>query len=344
MIWEDFNESPRSREILPKSYDLNEMKYKIESIFESKLKFDTICKRNQDQRQSMVQFIYHFFREQAERPNLIIQEAYNFLNGLKNHNSDADVILFTLILRNEIDEEFAEPHYQIKFRTEELLRYQLREDKSDISVKDLNQLVEKSKEAEIPLSLAARIINKMYKDDHPNKKVVLSHFGEIEEYSGEQEVKRERKKIKLKKFSTYNKRQKITPTKSKAQNKTNSISKFRLKNLEKNISYSKLEQTILITELKTHRIFLRFVKNEFKRLDPQSLGFIAKSKLKNLIANLYKDQESFPDEKDLLSQMDPEVKNITFSDIVGILSNETIDTQFEMISQLENIYEMKINK
>jgi hypothetical protein len=293
----------------------------------------------------MSQFMYHFFRENAERPQQVIQDVYNFLNGLKANLNNSDVSLFSLILRNEIDESFAEPYYQIKLRLEELLRYHVRNQNEGVSVKELNELVEEKRKNEISLDVTLEIINKMYKDDHPNKIIVLSHFGEVEETEIEAIDKGPQVLNVLKKFSTHNRRQKIKKSKSKLKHKLGNQSKFKLKDAPGMASFQKLEKAVLMTELKNRRKYLKFVKREFRKFDPQNLGFILKVKVKNLLMGLYKNENLPSEAKQLVKKhKESEIKNITFSQVVYMLENSHLKDEPGSMSQLENIYNRNVKK
>ena len=327
--WKEFEDPSRLREINVKFYQVEDLRDKIQSILQKKLKYDEACRREGGQRKSMAQFLFQFFRNEAERQTQVVEEVFNFIASLNVHRADPDTAMFTLILRNEIEEEFAEVHFQIKCRVEDLLRLQIKKENPDISGKSLTEKVEQAKQGKIRRATALRIVEKMYGDDHPSREGIARKLGGSLPKSN-----------RLKKFSTYNPRRKIARSRSRKEKKATSRSESQFEDEEAMVTYSELERIVLMTEIKTHREFLKFVCFEFRKLDPSNFGFLSKAKFKSFLVGLFRKEKTDSDVKKLLKKregFDP--RSITFSDVIILLTNKTVNNGSEIVTVLQNLYD-----
>ena len=330
MNWAEFGDASRLREIKIAYLSLEETKQAIEELLEKKLKFDKRSLRERGPRKSMAQFMFRFFQERSDKSAQTIEQAYNFLQSLNVHQADADVALFALILRNEIEEEFAETHFQIKDRIEELLRFEVQRAHPESRPKELDSHVEQVKKSGLDPAVARTIVDKMYKDDHPNKSRVLVRLG----------LGADASPVKLKRFSTQHPRKKIAKTRSGSSKKSLEQRPQPASHEKPKVAFQSLERVILKSEIRSHREFLGFVRVEFRKLDPGNFGFIRKARFAALLSVLFRNHKTVPEvEKLLKKRKDFSPAIVTFSDVVGMLAKKTVHSGSEIKSGLESIFD-----
>jgi len=323
--WLKSKELAKMGGIKKKTMSLIQLKETIEEIYENKKTFDQKCKKNKTARESMEQYIYLFFKQRFGLNNIVIEWVTGLIESLRIYSSeDSDVALFSLILRNEVDEEFANIQSQIKGTIEEILVNLIETNNPHKSKKIINKMVVEKKKGIVSESLALEIVNTMYTDEHPNKEEILIKL----ETKVEEESKRRLAEMTIKK-----KNGKGTKTKKKGKKKP----------VEKvpGIHYESLVKIILDMQLKTHYGFLKNLSLEFRKFDDQNYGFITREQLRKLTNN-------FLHGSDILIDLDEMIKKrgtydqsfLTFSDVVSMFSSKQIISEGEEITMLQFIFEL----
>ena len=310
-----------------KQMSLIQVKESIEEIYENKVIFDQKCKKNKACRESMEQYIYLFFKQRFGLNNIVIEWVFGLIEALKIYaSSDSDVALFSLILRNEVDEEFAKIQGQIKGTIEEILINLLEANHPNKTKKVINHMVKEKKKGRVREMLALEIVNTMYTDEHPNKDEILVKL--------EDQVEEESKAIVLE-------AQKKKDKKRNGKQKDKKKKKQEPKEKEKGILYTNLVKIILDMQLKTHYKFLKNLSWEFRKFDNQNYGFISKEQFRKLTNNFLQGSDVLVDLEEMISKrgsFDPSF--LTFSDVVSMFSNQKIISEGEDITMLQFIFEL----
>jgi hypothetical protein len=301
---------------------LIQLKETIEEIYENKKKFDQKCKKNKTARESMEQYLYLFFKQRFGLNNIVIEWVAGLIESLRIYSSeDTDVALFSLILRNEVDEEFAKIQSQIKGTIEEILVNMIETNNPHKSKKIINKLVQEKKKGVIDEGLAMEIVNTMYTDEHPNKEEIL---------------------IKLEaKVEEENKRRLAEMAKVKVDG--NKKKKKKKKTVEKieGIHYNSLVKIILDMQLKTHYGFLKNLSMEFRKFDDQNYGFITREQLRKLTNNFLHGSDILIDLEEMIRKRGTyDQAFLTFSDVVSMFSSKQIISEGEEITMLQFIFEL----
>lgn len=304
---------------------LMQLKETIEEIYENKKVFDLKCKKNKAARESMEQYIYLFFKQRFGLNNIVIEWVTSLIEALRIYSStDSDVALFSLVLRNEVDEEFAKIQGQIKGTIEEILMTLLETNHPNKTKKIINKMVLEKKKGIVNENLALEIINTMYTDEHPNKDEILTKL----ENMVEEEHKKYLTELAMKKNSDKN-------GKSKGKAKK----KFPIR--ERGIHYENLVKIILDMQLKTHYKFLRNLSLEFRKFDNQNYGFISREQLRKLTNNFLHGSDVLIDLDELIEKRGTYDQSfLTFSDVVSMFSNKQIVSEGEEITMLQFIFEL----
>lgn len=308
-----------------KTMSLSQLKELIEEIYEHKKNYDKKCRKNKTARESMEQYLYLFFKQRFGLNNIVIEWVTSLVESLKLYSSsDTDVALFALILRNEVDEEFANIQTQIKGTIEEILVSLLETNNPNKSKKVINKMVKEKIKGMVDEGLALEIVNTMYTDEHPNKDEILMKL----EDKVEEEMRRQLLEVSVKK-----KKQKTV--------KNNKKKKKKITVKERGINFINLVKIILDMQLKTHYCFLKNLSHEFRKFDDQNYGFITREQLTKLTNNFLHGSDILIDLEDIVSKRGAYDKSfLTFSDVVLMFSNEQIVSEGEEITMLQFIFEL----
>lgn len=304
---------------------LVQLKETIEEISDNKKIFDQKCKKNKAARESMEQYIYLFFKQRFGLNNIVIEWVTSLIESLRIYASrDSDVALFALILRNEVDEEFANIQGQIKDTIEEILVSLIETNNPNKIKRIINKMVEEKKKGVIPESLALEIVNTMYTDEHPNKDEILL-------------------KLETRVLEEHKKRIAETSVKKVMGKKNSKGDKPKKKPVsrEPGLLYESLVNIILDMQLKTHFKFLRNLSVEFRKFDDQNYGFISREQLRKLTNNFLHGSDILIDLDEMIvkrGSYDPGF--LTFSDVVSMFSHKQIISEGEEITMLQFIFEL----
>lgn len=302
---------------------LVQLKELIEEIYTNKKKFDIKCKKNNTARESMEQFIYLFFKQRFGLNNIVIEWVHGLIEALKVFSSsDSDVALFALILRNEVDEEFADIQSQIKGTIEDILLSLIESNNPNKNKKIINKMYETKRKGKISDNMALEIVNTMYTNEHPNKDEILIKL----------EKKFEQHSLKTPKFKKKSKKEK--------QTRSNTKKKKPMKIYQRGVLFSEIIKIILDMQLKTHFGFLRNLSIEFRKFDNQNYGFITSKQFRQLTNYFIEGIEIEINTDELITQRGSyDQAVVTFSDLVGLFSSKQIVSEGEEITMLQFIFE-----
>ena len=288
-----------------------DLKTRIFDIYEHKMEEDEFRKTNHKNRIPMCQFAFTYFVQHCNGNNDRVNGLYNFINSIKVNCHDSEVALFALIMRNEIEEEFAEVFYQIKEQIEDLRNGLLKKRREKLSFDETG---------EIAYQVAVEIVDNLYNEINPHKKIILGKLKKIKD--------RLEKKIKLSRSMKNPTRQ----SKKKAKGSPNKREKVKIF-----IPFEEFERLILNLELKSHSIYLKPLISEFRKLDPENHGTISSSNLQELINFLFKNEPVKPYAKNFLKGgKGYATEVITFSDVVLMFSREQMNSQFQNVLEIIN--------
>lgn len=316
--WLDQKEPPKMKAINRKVISFSHLKELISELYEAKKGFDIKCKKNQLPRESMEQFMFSFFKNKFGLNAIVIEWVFGLVEAVRMyHQKDNDIALFALILRNEVDEEFAEIQKQIKLTINDILMNLIETQNPNKGKREVNGLYTARVKGWIREGTALEIVNTMYTDEHPNKDEIL---------------------IKL--------QDKIDADEQKGPNGQMPVSKsmanLRLKGKPaRSIQYSALVKIILDMQLKTHYSFLRNLSREFKAFDAQNYGYISLEQFQKLVYHFAPEIASEKEIATLLESRESfDPATLTFSDIVILFSAKHVETNGEKITMLQYIFEL----
>jgi hypothetical protein len=317
--WVGVKEPASMNSVHQKSLSLSQLKELIEELFQAKQAFDDKCKKNSLPRESMEQFMYSYFKHKFGLNNIVIEWVLAVIESMKiYYKEDNLVALFGLVLRNEIDEEFADIQKQIKMTINDILFSLLESRNPSKGKSEINKLFNDKLNGRISEDLALEIVNTMYTDEHPNKSEIME---KLEEKISESILQISESSMSIN------------------HSKKNILNKKKNKKMIKFVSLSKL---ILDMQLKTHFGFLKYLNKEYRMLDEQNLGYLTVDQFKVLYQKMIPNSSENENEMEELLAMregyDPNA--YTFSDIVLLFSAKKVDIEGETITLLQYIFEL----
>ena len=322
--WLDPKEPPKMAVVNKKIVSFSQLKELIEELYEAKRNFDTKCKKNKLPRESMEQFMFTFFKHKFGLNTIVIEWVYALIEAIKlYHKKDNDVALFALILRNEVDEEFAEIQTQIKLTINDILMNLIETKNPNKGKRQINTMFSKKVKGRVSENIALEIINTMYTDEHPNKDEILNKLMT--------KIENDERKIAQGSLS-------ISKSIANLRTKGN-LNNSKTKVLS--IQYSALVKIILDMQLKTHYGFLSNLSKEFKNLDKQNYGYISLDQFQNLVEIFTPDLATAKEMSELMNSRDEfDSKTLTFSDVVILFSAKHVESNGEKITMLQYIFEL----
>lgn len=321
--WLDPKEPPKMNIVNRKVISFTQLKELIEELYEAKRNFDIKCKKNKMPRESMEQFMFSFFKHKFGLNPIVVEWVYGIIESIKMyHSQDNDVALFALILRNEVDEEFAEIQKQIKLTINDILINLIETKNPNKGKREINTIFSRKIKGRVSESIALEIVNTMYNDEHPNKEEILEKL--LEKIKDDEE-KIQKGSLALSK-SMANLRQKRKPG---------------IAVQIRSIKYTDLIKIILDMQLKTHYSFLSNLSQKFKMLDYQNYGYINLEQFTDLV-HFFKPE--LANEQEILQMLENretfDQSILTFSDVVILLSTKQVESEDEKITMLQYIFEM----
>lgn len=316
--WLDQKEPPKMKAINRKVISFSHLKELIGELYEAKKNFDSKCKKNQLPRESMEQFMFSFFKNKFGLNAIVIEWVFGLVEAVRMyHQKDNDIALFALILRNQVDEEFAEIQKQIKLTINDILMNLVETQNPNKGKREVNIIFSTRVKGRIRENMALEIVNTMYTEEHPNKDEILEKLLD--------KISHDEQKINQGKLA-------ISKSMANLKHKNKSI---------RSIQYSALVKIILDMQLKTHYSFLRNLSREFKVFDSQNYGFITLDQFQKLVYNFAPEIASEKEIAELLESRESfDPATLTFSDVVILFSAKHVETNGEKITMLQYIFEL----
>jgi hypothetical protein len=322
--WLDPKEPPKMNMVNRKVISFSQLKEHIEELYEAKRDFDEKCKKNGLPRESMEQFMFSFFKHKFGLNTIVIEWVYAMVESIRMyHHEDNDIALFALILRNEVDEEFAEIQKQIKLTINDILINLIETRNPNKGKREVNSILSKKVKGRVSEQVGLEIVNTMYTDEHPNKDEILEKL--LKKIQDDEAKIKEGSLALSKSFANLRAKPK------------SGVQQVRVRS----IKYSDLVKIILDMQLKTHYSFLSNLSTHFKTLDAQNYGYISIERFQNLVG-IFKpelaNQQEISEMMKNRESYDP--KTLTFSDVVILFSAKQVESEGETITMLQYIFEM----
>lgn len=285
-----------------KSVSSKQLKEIIKDLYDSKKNYDKKISDQKQNLETLEQFMYYHLKYKYGLNNMVIEWVFAIIEGIKKFaSSDAEIALFGLILRNEIDEDFKDVLFQIKNTIKDLLFGVLEQDFGNKNRDVLIKKLEKKIEGNLSYKLALRIIDMMYTEGNPKREEIIKSIQDN--------------------FVVKKK-----------------VGRFKKEKIKNEISYKKFELIILKSQLVTHFKYLENLRKYFRKFDTQKYGYINREQFFNLLEVI--DMEGRVDKETLLEKIDPyDTDVIVFNQVVVQFQNEEVTNEDgEVVNLLQVCY------
>lgn len=314
--WKVLEDNIKKREINPEFIPTEELLDIIHDIYKEKQGFDKFCKENKESRKSMGQFLFLYFRDKYNSNNEAIQKAYNFINSMFINSSTLEVSMFMSILQHQIEEEYFGIFHYIKCTLEDSVLGSFHREEAQKSMSLAELLAESG--GLVPAEVAKEALLRLYPADHPFTEKLNKDMAEA--------IKEAKKKKDLKDSMKPKKR--FVGKKNKSKKEDEEEPKF--------IYYSDLENLILKFELNNHRIFLSYLRSEFRKVDLEKFGLIPRKQFLAFARGIFKKIDKKLEAKRLFEKIKGyDTDMIIFSDVVRMFSKKKIKHQGEFMNLIE---------
>ena len=282
-----------------KGLTLHQLKEFISELFAAKAKFDQKCSQARLPMESVSAFLDTHLTKKFGLKGLkqdwvgAVQQAVS-----RFEQTDNDVAVFGLILRNLCDEEFRLVQMQLKETAGHLLRLQLKEKNPLKSASDIESMAQMRVSGQLGEEEWAFIVPYMYNESDSQE--ILDNLRMI---------------IEKKPMSV--------PTSPKGLRMSRQETFVRLeqeKSLRNRVAYSEFLQVLLDFQLKGHMKFLSSLQRLFQEADKDSDGYIDEDEFRELVNHLNAGY-SAKDLQRLLQLIDPfAYQRITFSQCTALFN------------------------
>lgn len=265
----------------------------LEEIYAKKKIYDKNCLQKEEGIETVEQFVFYHLKKKYRLNSVVIERVFGLIEGIRVFSpKDAEIALFGLIMRNEIDEDFRDIVLQIKFSVRDLLYKILENGNNYMGKKDLVKLWNKKIKGDIKFDKASEIIEIMFEELEDENEVINL----IEKLRKEIVVQKQ-----IKKSYTAQKSVELIP-------------------------FRKLEKSILCYHIRKRHNYLSNLKNQFIKKDRKRYGYINRDKFCE-ITDIY-DPEIKIDRDDLVEKVDPFDNNaITFDSMVKQFMIEKVENE-----------------
>ena len=272
------------------SFTKAQLKTFIEEIYNKKKIYDKNCLLNEEAIETVEQFVFFYLKKKYKLNSVVVERVFGLIEGIRVFSpKDAEIALFGLIMRNEIDENFKETLLQAKFSIRDLL-YNILENDTFLNKKERDKLFKKKIRGDILFSRALEIVEILFEEENEEKNNLLKN---------------------LKKEIVVQKQIKKSYTAGKS--------------IEM-IPYQKLERFLLCVHLRKRYNYLSKLKKEFVKKDRKRYGHINRDQFCEL-TDIY-DPEVLIDRDDLVEKVDPFDNNaISFNLVVKQFMIEKVENE-----------------
>ena len=303
--YENINNSFNNNSFLQSSpvcnrvFTIKMMKEIINDIYNSKAEFDKKSDENKLPRETMEQHMYTYLNQKYGLKSIIIEWAYNIINGIKIFSSeDSEICLFGKILRNEIEEDARLIYSDIQKSILEYLKYSIKRKNHYISANEISSILKEKKNGSLTEEEWREVINYLYNEEHA--KILEERISDI---------------IQKKYFKS-----KLDTDRKLTREEIIQLSKLKE---EYNIPFKDLVKIIHEFQIRQREKQLKNFVQLFKSVDKDNNGIINEEEFVNLLYNM----NIFGDQLkrkivELLTQIDPyNNKQITFSECVNLFGS-----------------------
>ena len=303
--YENINNSFNNNSFLQSSpvcnrvFTIKMMKEIINDIYNSKAEFDKKSDENKLPRETMEQHMYTYLNQKYGLKSIIIEWAYNIINGIKIFSSeDSEICLFGKILRNEIEEDARLIYSDIQKSILEYLKYSIKRKNHYISANEISSILKEKKNGYLTEEEWREVINYLYNEEHA--KILEERISDI---------------IQKKYFKS-----KLDTDRKLTREEIIQLSKLKE---EYNIPFKDLVKIIHEFQIRQREKQLKNFVQLFKSVDKDNNGIINEEEFVNLLYNM----NIFGDQLkrkivELLTQIDPyNNKQITFSECVNLFGS-----------------------
>ncbi|OMJ82876.1 hypothetical protein SteCoe_16344 [Stentor coeruleus] len=305
---------PKKQPVKPKLNAIREITIKqlkdyIEDIYVTKTKFDAKCYEDCQPRETMDQYLYTYLSQKYGLKNLISEWSLIILKAIEKYeHEDSEVLLFSKILNNRINEEYQQNFDKLKENMKQLLKAKLQQRNPFMREMELNSLVKEKINGVLDDDEWATIIVSMY-----SQKEAQFMIGNLKTLLEEQFFK-----------LSAGRRNKLIINKTDA-------------------TYNEVQNFILSYDLLAHEAYIGPLWNEFSAIDTDEDGIISIEEFRKMVANI-----GMEDRFDrLLATIDPNDTGYTnFSDCVTLFMYEMVtaddETEISVINWLSSSHRDRV--
>jgi len=289
---------------------LEQMLSLINDIYKQKLIYNKKCIESEKPLETLYNFIIIYLNQKFGLKEITINYFSSLIKGIKDYSKfNSEILLFGLLLRNEIEENSINILNQIKNILNETLKFFVIEKNQNKNLDEINEIINNYKKGFLNEEIWLKIIECFFIKD----KKSLEYF--------KQKVYNFIEKIIEKGFKNNKKNPDFEMDRDE-KNLFYDIKKY------KKISYNDLFNLLLNYHIRTREKYLTNFKKIFNENDKNKDGILNK----NEFINLFKDLKIFDDKNfnyniDLLLKKMPineKYNQFNFSEIVDVLDNEKI--------------------
>ena len=282
----------------------------INDIYKQKLLYNKKCIESEKPLETLYNFIIIYLNQKFGLKEITINYFSSLIKGIKDYSKfNSEILLFGLLLRNEIEENSINILNQIKNILNETLKFFVIEKNQSKNLDEINEIINNYKKGFLNEEIWLKIIECFFIKD----KKSLEYF--------KQKVYNFIEKI-IEKGLKNNKKNPDFEMDRDEKNLFYDIKKY------KKISYNDLFNLLLNYHIRTREKYLTNFKKIFNENDKNKDGILNK----NEFINLFKDLKIFDDKNfnyniDLLLKKMPineKYNQFNFSEIVDVLDNEKI--------------------
>jgi hypothetical protein len=290
---------------------LEQMLSLINDIYKQKLIYNKKCIESEKPLETLYNFIIIYLNQKFGLKEITINYFSSLIKGIKDYSKfNSEILLFGLLLRNEIEENSINILNQIKNILNETLKFFVIEKNQSKNLDEINEIINNYKKGFLNEEIWLKIIECFFIKD----KKSLEYF--------KQKVYNFIEKIIEKGFKNNKKNPDFEMDRDE-KNLFYDIKKY------KKISYNDLFNLLLNYHIRTREKYLTNFKKIFNENDKNKDGILNK----NEFINLFKDLKIFDDKNfnyniDLLLKKMPineKYNQFNFSEIVDVLDNEKIN-------------------
>ena len=297
----------------------------IDEIYRSKSISNQKCEELGKPIETMEQHLYKFLNQKFGLKSLTIEYASAIIKGIKDYsNSNSEICLFGMILRNELEENTINILNQIKIVMNDTLNYFLTEKYPNKNAGEINDLVNECKKGFVDEDIWNKIIECFFlKDNNALDNVRNKIYNYIE-------------RVLQKSNDFMNKK----PDFEMTREEKSFVEEMR--NYPKKITFYDLLNILLDYHIRTRSNYLTNFKSYFNKYDTNNDGILSKKELILFIREMNLFDESIVNENiDLLLRKLPNCEkynSFSFSEVLSLFDKEKIiNHKGEEISILDAI-------